>query len=139
MSEIINKSALLILNDDKTKFLAVKNNDPSVPYWLTPGGKIEAGETPEEALVREIKEELNCEVEKESLKYVTQYEAPAAGKPGKILHIKLYTGTFIGEPAASAEISEIGWLSKEDATNPVASETIRDFIIPDLVQRGILL
>jgi 8-oxo-dGTP diphosphatase len=33
-------------------------------YWEFPGGKIEQGETAEVALIREIREELSCEIEK---------------------------------------------------------------------------
>ncbi len=38
--------------------------------WQLPGGKIEYGESPESALIREIKEELNCEVRVERLLHV---------------------------------------------------------------------
>lgn len=137
MADII-KSGLLVLNEESTKFLVTMKADMSVPFWLMPGGKIEAGETPEQALVREIKEELNCAIEMDSLQHINDYDAPAAGMPGKMLHIKLYLGRLIGEPAASSEIAKLGWLGKEDTGNIEASETIRDYIIPDLIERDIL-
>lgn len=45
-------------------------------YWEFPGGKIEPGETPENALKREIKEELNLEIEIEKWVCTTDYDYP---------------------------------------------------------------
>lgn len=45
-------------------------------WWEFPGGKIEPGEAPEEALKREIKEELNTIVQVEGLAEVIQYDYP---------------------------------------------------------------
>lgn len=135
----IYKSGLLILHADNTSFLAVKKNDPKMQEWIMPGGKIEPGETPEEALAREIKEELQCRIELKSVYFINEYEAPAAGAPGMMLHLKLYSGTLLGNPVASAELSLLGWLGKQDAINMEASETIRTKIIPDLVSKGMLV
>jgi 8-oxo-dGTP diphosphatase len=58
--------AAIILENDKGEFLLyLRDNKPDIPfpdYWDLIGGHVEEGETPEEALVREVKEELNIDI-----------------------------------------------------------------------------
>jgi 8-oxo-dGTP diphosphatase len=58
--------AAIILENDKLELLLyLRDNKPEIPfpdYWDLIGGHVEEGETPEEALVREVKEELDIEL-----------------------------------------------------------------------------
>lgn len=59
----------IIFNDDKSEILLVKRKD--VPVWVLPGGGIEPSELPQEAVIREVKEEtgLHVEIERQSGEY----------------------------------------------------------------------
>jgi len=133
-----NKIALLILNKESTKFLVCEKdpNDVTADYLL-PGGQFHE-KTEEECLKNEIKEELDCNVDVNSLEFIGGYTDIAAGMPDKDVYVKLYKGKIIGNPKPSSEIKFIHWISKEDQTNPKVSPLIRNKLIPDLLKRGIL-
>ena len=63
-----------IIIDDKKIFATQRGYGEFKDGWEFPGGKIEAGETPEEALVREIKEELDTEIEVLELIDTVEYD-----------------------------------------------------------------
>jgi 8-oxo-dGTP diphosphatase len=58
--------AAIILENDKEEFLLyLRDNKPGIPFpdhWDLIGGHVEEGETPEQALVREVKEELDIDL-----------------------------------------------------------------------------
>jgi 8-oxo-dGTP diphosphatase len=58
-------AAIILENEEKQFLLALRDNKPGIPFpnhWDLIGGHVEEGETPEEALVREVKEELDIEL-----------------------------------------------------------------------------
>lgn len=53
------------MKDQKEILLLLRDNIPSIPYpnmWDIPGGHVEEGETPEQCIVREMKEEMDLDL-----------------------------------------------------------------------------
>jgi len=133
-----NKIGLLVLNEDRSKFLVVQKYPQDVTAdYIMPGGQFEE-DTVEECLKNEIKEELNCEVNLATLEYIAEYIDIAAGKPDRDVSIKLYKGNLIGTPQPSTEIQFLHWIGKDDIGNQKVSPIVRNKIIPDLVEKKIL-
>ncbi|MNY18468.1 NUDIX domain protein [compost metagenome] len=133
-----NKIGLLILNHDATKFLVCQKFVQNVTAdYIMPGGKNDE-EDDLECLKNEIKQELGCEVDFNTLQFVNTYEDVAAGRPDRTVEIKLYAGNIIGTPTPSTEIEKLHWIGKESIKDTKASPIIRNKIIPDLLSKDIL-
>lgn len=77
--------------------------------WEFPGGKIEEGETSEEALVREIKEELDTEIEVGDLIYTIEYDYPAFHLSMDCFLARVNSGRLVLKEAEAAR-----WLTKSE-------------------------
>ena len=66
-----------ILQDGDRVFATQRGYGDWKDYWEFPGGKIEPGEGPEEALVREIREELGARIAVDSYLTTVEYDYPA--------------------------------------------------------------
>ena len=65
-----------VIHKDGKIFATQRGYGAYKDYWEFPGGKIEPGETPEAALIREIKEELNTTISIEQSLVTVEYDYP---------------------------------------------------------------
>ena len=78
-------------------------------WWEFPGGKIEPGETPEEALRREIREELDIDITVGRLLATVEYDYPAFH-----LSMQCYLCTLPAGTPRLLEHEDARWLTRED-------------------------
>ena len=77
--------------------------------WEFPGGKIEAGETPQEALIREIKEELEIDISVGELIDTIEYDYPTFHLSMDCFWTEIVSGDLVLREHAAAK-----WLTKEE-------------------------
>ncbi len=91
---------------------------------VLPGGKKEPEETLEEALLRELEEELGVKARIRKLLYAQAYKTPAGKEKVGIY----YLVEISGSPRAEAEIEELFWVSPQEILKLKAPEGLKDLL-----------
>ncbi|MFP3517623.1 NUDIX domain-containing protein [Pseudomonas sp. SIMBA_077] len=127
MPKNIRIAAALLLGPDGQTLLVRKRGTLA---FMQPGGKIDAGEQPLEALARELHEELGLDIEPSDAVYLGHFLAPAANEPGWNVEAQLYQVT-VDEPVyPAAEIEEVRWIDPAGDGDLVLAPLTRDLILP---------
>jgi len=127
MPQTIRIAAALLIDPQGRTLLVRKRGTQA---FMQPGGKIDAGESPQAALVRELHEELGLRLDPRQAVYLGQFSAPAANEPGFEVQAELFRVDCAEAVAPAAEIEEVVWLAADQATDLELAPLTRDLILP---------
>jgi mutator protein MutT len=105
--KIVEVSAALIFRDGKLIITQRHAHAHLGGLWEFPGGKREAGETFEQCLVREIREELGVEIAVGEL-----YEEIAHDYPEKSVHLKFFRCKLLAGEPQPLDCAAVKWIEK---------------------------
>ena len=107
-ARLSNPVGLIIIDSQGRVLLLHRTEDEEHAKWGVPGGGSEPGESFEEALVREVKEEIGCEIE--TLQYFRSYFERS---PRRNIRSVYFTGAVKGTITLNSEHDEYEWCTKE--------------------------
>jgi len=128
----IRIAAAVIVNEGGRTLLVRKRGTAA---FMQAGGKIAVGESAAEALQREIKEELDCEVDGAPIP-LGSFRAAAANEYGRIVEAELFSVELTGEIRPTAEIEDAIWHDPADLHSIILAPLTRDCVFPLIPSLG---
>lgn len=127
MEERYTVAACMIL-EREGRVLLCRRIDPDTPeldgLWELPGGRVEPGEQPDEALRREAREEIGVRLTGWQLFHAFTFDFPGAGH----FLMLCYQAATDDQPRPVAEVSETRWLEPPDALARLRYPRVRETI-----------
>lgn len=118
-----------ILRPDGQTFLVRKHGSA---IFQQPGGKIDAGEDPITALMRELHEELNLQITPDRLMPLGRFTAPAANEAGHQVTAEVFLLAHNGALHVQAELAEGRWITPAQTDGLPIAALSRQHILPRL-------
>jgi 8-oxo-dGTP diphosphatase len=124
---IIGVGAVIIRNGKI--LLEKRKGDPGRNKWTIPGGLVELGESAEQTVIREVREETNLEVEEPKLIDVVNNITP--DEDGRIKYHFLIVDYFVklrgGKLKAADDAAELRWVRFSEVENYDLTRSFREF------------
>ena len=122
-----------LVREEGRILMSRRRADQAMPnLWEFPGGKVEPGEHPEAALVRELREELGCGIEVDRI-----HEVVFHAYPDFDLYMLVYASRIIGRPArARVEVAEVAWVEPRRASRIARYSLPADYPLAREAGRG---
>jgi mutator protein MutT len=119
----------IVIVDDQRIVLIKRGNEPARGKWTIPGGLVELGESNEEAVIREAKEETCLDVEKPRLvDVVSQVDWDAEGKIRyHYVIVDYFVQVRCGDIAAASDAAELRWVPLEEVETYELTPSFRRF------------
>ena len=108
--------SIAVFRDDGRVLLAQRGQPPMAGLWSLPGGKVEAGETLEEAALRELREEVGVEADVVGFNdHVEMIRHDGQGAVAAHYVVATFVGRWRGgEPAPGPEAAAVAWIDPHD-------------------------
>lgn len=128
-------AAVILETDDRgypVIFATQRGYGPWKDWWEFPGGKIETGETPEEALKREIREELDTEIRVGELITTIEYDYPEFHLSMDCFRCRVVSGDLVLREHEAArwlhkeELDTVKWLEADLSLIGIIGETMTE-------------
>ena len=123
--------AAVVVEDGRLLLARRREGDHLAGLWEFPGGKVDAGETPPAALVRELAEELGVRAEAGAPFLFSWWEYPE-----KRVLILFYRCRIAEGVPTPVECAEVGWFARRDLPGlpvPDADRAVLEALLPELV------
>lgn len=118
-------AAVIVDGSGRTLLVRKRGTEP----FMQAGGKVGEGETSLDALVREIGEELGCDVA-DAPRALGRFNAPAANEAGRLVEAELFAVDLLGDIQTGAEIEEAIWHDPNDLESVALAPLTRDHVLP---------
>ncbi len=124
--QIIHISSALFMNDRNETLLVRKKG---TTHFIQPGGKIAPEETAVQALLREVKEELEYDIIEKQIEYIGEFSSTAIYEKNCRVTSKLFLIKGHFTPMPKREIEEARWVSIDEAYQMPIAPLTRDHVL----------
>lgn len=116
-------STLCYVERDGRYLMLRRRKEPFLGLWTAPGGKLEPGETPEEAIRREVGEETGLALASLELRLITSEHGP---HPAYNWLLFMFHATALPGPVRASDEGELRWFARDE---------LEEAAVPDVDRR----